>query len=281
MPCAFYHIDEVGITQPTDNSNGTTAFPSCRGYTKMTKNNSIFTWVRAGLEKRALFNRINSVKDDDDNADDTTTSKFTTIDGWRVLRYTKRVGFGNRCYKLVQQAILDWDFEACHGNKFMGIVSALGAASNVATTVDSRGSADIMRSSLAKTRKHLLATFTGFHLPKLLLNKSIYIVNPVHLVYEVKDVRHKASSSPTTNNCLYSSTAYATLTGHLLAGEERVTVKIGNDSTSCKRVDVEILSFSRPVPSSKLSKCIWPLIGQMQNKFFLSEIYHLDKIAKQ
>jgi uncharacterized protein (UPF0548 family) len=234
------------------------------------------------LEKHTLFNRIYSLKDDDDDddddADDTTTSKFTTMDGWRVLRYTKHVGFGNKCYKQVQKAILDWDFEAFHGNKFMGIVSALGAASKVATTIDSRGSVDITRSSsLAKMKKHLLATFTGFHLPKqLLINKSIYIVNPVHVVYEVKDVRH----STTNNICIYSSTAYATLTGHLLAGEERVTVSIRNDSTSRKRVDVEILSFSRPVPTSKLSKCIWPLIGQMQNQFFLSEIYYLGEIAK-
>jgi uncharacterized protein (UPF0548 family) len=152
--------------------------------------------------------------------------------------------------------MLDWDFEACAGNKYMGILSAETSKK----AVNEAGPSFI-------ARRHLLATFTGMNFPKPL--KLLFVINPVHVVYEVKDDSHQIP------NCLFSSTAYATLTGHLLAGEERVTVVIDAGDA----VAVEILSFSRPAPSIK-GKCIWPLIGRMQQQFFLSEIHHLDRIAK-
>ena len=99
--------------------------------------------------------------------------------------------------------------------------------------------------------------------------KLLFVINPVHMVYEVKD------DSRQIPNCLFSSTAYATLTGHLLAGEERVIVVIDAGDV----VAIEILSFSQPALSIK-GKCIWPLIGRMQQQFFLSELQHLDRIAK-
>jgi uncharacterized protein (UPF0548 family) len=152
--------------------------------------------------------------------------------------------------------MLDWDFEACEGNRCMGILST--AMSN--KTVDV-GCNETSPRSRFLTRRHLLATFTGIIFPIPL--KPLFVINPVHVVYEVKNSRR-------------SSTAYATLTGHLLAGEERVTVLIdGKDA-----VVVEILSFSRPAPTLK-GKCIWPLIGRMQQRFFLAEIHHLDRIAKR
>lgn len=190
------------------------------------------------------------------NDDDVTIRSSTTIDGWRVLRYRKRVGTGKRCYRRVQHAMLDWDFEACEGNRCMGILST--PMSN--KTVDV-GCNEASPRSRFLTRRHLLATFTGIIFPIPL--KPLFVINPVHVVYEVKNSRR-------------SSTAYATLTGHLLAGEERVTVLIdGGDA-----VVVEILSFSRPAPTLR-GKCIWPLIGRMQQRFFLAEVHHLDRIAKR
>ena len=112
-----------------------------------------------------------------------------------------------------------------------------------------------------------MATFSQIGFPKPM--KSMFIVNPVHVIYEIKDAHR-------SRKCIYSSAAYATLSGHLLAGEERVTVQKGERD----EVEIEILSFSRST-SSILGKCIWPLIGQMQQHFFLSELYHLDKVAKE
>ncbi len=227
--------DEVGITRPI---NGDESFPSCLGYTKKAKYDSTF--------RRVL------------DQNDTTLSGHTTVDGWRVLRYQKRVGYGKSCYRRVQNAVFDWEFESRNGNASLGIVSS---------ALPSEKDVDVLATSTASpTTTKLLATFTGMRFPDPI--NSIFVVNPVHVVYEMRDLRQAPRS-------IVSSVAYATLSGHLLAGEERVTVRKGERD----EVEVEILSFSRST-SSIVGKCIWPLIGRMQQQFFLSELYHLDKIAK-
>ena len=218
----------MGITQPAI-ATGDDMFPSCIGYSKM--------------KDKAL--RRKQVKNSDKDSITICTGK--TCDGWRVLQFHERVGSGKSCYKRVKNAILDWDFVAYKGKKSMGIVSAA------------------MEQKANIPRRNLLATFTELYLPKPL--KSLFVVNPVHVVYEVKDNKHK-------NKCKCSSTAYATMTGHLLSGEERVTVRIGKED----EVDVEILSFSRSAPSFG-GKVIWPLIGGMQREFFLAELNHLANVA--
>ena len=186
------------------------------------------------------------------NNDDTKTiCSSTTVDGWRVLRFYKRVGYGKQCYNRVQEAVFNWDFTSHVDKKSMGIISA----------------ATECKRSTNKTRKNLFATFTEIYLP----SKSLFVVNPVHVVYNVKD--HQKST--TKGKCIYSSSAYATLSGHLLSGEERVSV-IWNRSND--EVHVEILSFSRASPST-VGRLIWPLIGGMQKNFFLEELDHLDKVA--
>ncbi|KAL7426939.1 hypothetical protein ACHAXH_001106 [Discostella pseudostelligera] len=234
---ASFNHDEVGITKPTISDN---PFPSCLGYQTRTKKTSSY--------HREFGN---------DN-DTTTLTGHTTVDGWRVLRYQKRVGYGKRCYRRVRTALFHWDFEARVGSKSMGIVSSTLPLEN---DVDIR-----LKNKASTTMKNLLATFTELRFPKPL--KSIFVVNPVHVVYEVMD-------APGARNSLFSSAAYATLSGHLLAGEERVTVR----KCSNNEVEVEIVSFSRSTRSI-LGKCIWSLIGRMQQQFFLSELWHLDKIAK-
>ena len=187
------------------------------------------------------------------NDDATKICSNTTVDGWRVLRFYKRVGYGKQCYNRVQDAVFNWDFTSRVGKKSMGIISA---------------ATDCKRPT-NKTRKGLLATFTEIYIPKPL--KSLFVINPVHVVYNVKN--HQKST--TKGKCVSSSTAYATLSGHLLSGEERVSV-IWNRSND--EVYVEILSFSRGAPSA-MGRLIWPLIGGMQSSFFLSEMDHLDKVA--
>ena len=189
------------------------------------------------------------------NIDDTTTiCNNKTIDGWRVLRFYKRVGYGKSCYKRVQEAVFDWDFTSHTSKKSMGIISAT----------------DCNR-SMNKTRKTLLATFTEIYIPRPL--KSVFVINPVHVVYDVKDNQKFTAKV----NSISSSTAYATLSGHLLSGEERVSVVWNRNKDD---VYVEILSFSRAAPSV-MGKLIWPLIGGMQKNFFLAELDHLDKVASE
>lgn len=231
------HTEEVGITRPTSSDDDDDIFPSCIGYSKKMKRRT---------HKQTIKEK--------NNDNETTVCSSTTVDGWRVLRFYKRVGCGKSCYKRVEDAVFNWDFTSHIGSKSMGIISA---------------ATDCNR-SMNKTRKGLLATFTEINIPKPL--KSLFVVNPVHVVYNEKD--HQKST--TKGKCIYSSSAYATMTGHLLSGEERVSV-IWNRSND--EVYVEIVSFSRAAPST-VGKLIWPLIGGMQSSFFLSELDHLDNVAK-
>ena len=87
------------------------------------------------------------------------------------------------------------------------------------------------------------------------------------VVYDVLDQRGPG--------CTFTSTAYATLKGHWLRGEERVTVICRDGSHD---VDVEILSVSKAGPSL-WSKTIWPFVGTMQKTFFQQHLDHLAKTA--
>ena len=161
----------------------------------------------------------------------------------------------------MQNAVLNWDFEERIGKKSMGILSATSKPQ-----LDVRLT-DKSIPGTTKPRRSLMATFTEIYFSQPW--DSLFIVNPVHVVYEVKDAH--------TPQYKFSSTAYATLSGHLLSGEERVSViwRRGRGEA----VDVEIVSFSRSTESLG-GKLIWPLIGRMQKQFFISEIEHLDTVAK-
>ncbi len=150
---------------------------------------------------------------------------------------------------------------------------------------------------------------------------TLYAVNPVAVVYDVVDERgdykgkggdgfansitahrHTNGEQGATRHygCTYSSTAYATLKGHLLSGEERVSVILRHDadeglgprqsniletsrgvhgSRKDGYVDVEIVSFSKAAPSI-LGKLIWPFIAKKQDEFFQSEMNALERVAK-
>lgn len=188
-------------------------------------------------------------------------SESLVVDGWRILRFTARVGVGKVCYRQARDAVLGWNFHSKCGKKSMGIVS-INASGFLG---ESEGLRNIARSKgYSRPRKSLLATFTELALPFV----QIYVVNPVHTVYEKVDCWHRPSK------CVYSCTSYATLRGHLLSGEERVLARM----RSSGEVYVEIVSFSRAGPSV-IGKIVWPFIGRVQKQFFMKEIDHLAKAA--
>jgi uncharacterized protein (UPF0548 family) len=98
----------------------------------------------------------------------------------------------------------------------------------------------------------------------------VVAMNPVGVVYDLVDQRGLDGSTT------YTSTAYATLRGHWLTGEERVTVAL-RDSGS---VDVEILSYSRPSRSWP-GRVVWPFVGGMQRRFFERQLDALERAAAQ
>jgi uncharacterized protein (UPF0548 family) len=195
-------------------------------------------------------------------------------DRWRRLRFVQRVGRGLECYQRVRDAALLWEFSAPTNNKGMMQIQ-LPAEKNqqpvhnrrfsVHTLSTVSWSDNVMQIWSGPARRFVTYTATGSRLfgwlPKL------YAVNPVQEVYELLDQR-----GPCTT---YSCTAYATSKGHLLCGEERVTVAFRDDTGF---VDVEILSLSKPASSMK-SKLVWPLIGRMQQRFFQDQLNSLEQVA--
>jgi uncharacterized protein (UPF0548 family) len=216
---------------------------------------------------------------------------------WRILIYRKSVGNGKACYERVRDAALDWDFQSDDG--CMGIIEVpvtspnggnsrwgqlkssmngrvpvpyLGAAARRYsvrpvieeddTIPNSDNNSGVYRSLGPSSRR-----FVTYTTSKLMaaFRRQLYAVNPVMVVYDLVDQR-----APGTT---FTSTAYATLKGHWLRGEERVTVALRDGSNE---VDVEILSISRAGPSL-WGKTLWPFVGNMQTKFFEQ---HLDHLAR-
>lgn len=238
-----FNHNSVGITHPIRSSHDI-SFPLCSGYASDNEGNlcSIFL-DRLGRSSRNTSNNI-------------VCNCINNYKGWRILQFHKRVGSGKECYRQLQNAIYNWNFESCkeEGRKSVGILAPnksvrLAASPFTSTIIPRRG---------------LLATFS--QIPFI----GSYVVNPIHVIYDITD------DCKLIPNCLVSSSSYATLQGHLLAGEERVSVILRDNND----VDVEIMSFSRSAPSLN-GRIVWPFIGSMQTQFFLKEMEHLMRVAKR
>eukprot|EP00536_Pseudo-nitzschia_multiseries_P010666 jgi/Psemu1/203833/e_gw1.334.47.1 len=210
---------------------------------------------------------------------------------WRILTYRKRVGKGKECYEKVRDAALDWEFqsadgstgmmqvpEACpSGDKFplemaspnskrsYSIQPIHDDGSGASHGTKTHSSSSSLYRSLGSRRLVSFASksVAGF-LPSA-MQRRIYSINPVMVVYDVVDQRAPDGQST------FTSTAYSTLKGHFLRGEERVTVALRDGSED---VEVEILSLSRAGPGL-FGKTLWPFIGNMQSNFFRQQLEHL------
>jgi len=205
---------------------------------------------------------------------------------WRVLRLHKRIGQGSECYQRVRDAALQWEFSTQQQQQGMEQVNPqalkhrhkFGQRYDVVPTFNDN---DVYEDVYAPVRSNQvlqiwsgpgrrLVTYTTT--PKFLNFKwlpKLYAINPVSVVYDLVDQR-----GPSTT---YSSTAYATVKGHWLRGEERVTVAMRDSSGY---VDVEILSLSKPAPGM-IGRFVWPLIGGMQRTFFANQMQSLERVAQQ
>jgi len=255
---------------------------------------------RDGIKETSTKWRIFSPKRNNRNSNGRSAKdgSFRKED-WRILTYRKRVGRGRGCYEKVRDAALDWEFQSADGSTGMmqvpdacpnsdnnytlqssSTTSANNKRSYSVQPIDDHGSGSSTTSSpnayspssslyrsLGSRRLVSFASksITGF-LP-LSLQRRIYSINPVMVVYDVVDQR--APDGRTT----FTSTAYATLKGHFLRGEERVTVALRDGSQD---VEVEILSISRAGPSL-FGKTLWPFISKMQSSFFRQQLQHLSE----
>jgi uncharacterized protein (UPF0548 family) len=231
---------------------------------------------------------------------------------WRVLRYRRRVGRGSACYQRVRDAALQWEFSSPEQDKGMLQVTPSAATVSSEHNKHKQHNQQVRRSSRSRRggggggggaytvlpivselddiyapstsdqimkiwsgpgRRLVTFTASGVRLPITLparfqgMVPTLYAINPVAVVYDLVDERGPATT--------YSSTAYATVKGHLLRGEERVTVALRDSG----HVDVEIISFSKPAASVQ-GRLVWPIIGGMQQTFFEEQMSSLERVAQ-
>ncbi|CAJ1953372.1 unnamed protein product [Cylindrotheca closterium] len=199
---------------------------------------------------------------------------------WRILTYRQRVGKGRECYERVRDAALDWEFQTNDGVMGMLKIPSASSVQKMASKVNEqngieRGSYSVRRDPINDVQEPLafhrgigsfrrMVTFSASELP---FRRKVYAVNPVMVIYDLVDQR----SSGTT----FTSSAYATMKGHLIRGEERLTVALRDRGED---VDVEIVSISKPGNSLK-GKFAWPFVTNMQQTFFKQQLGALQKIA--
>mmetsp|Transcript_26558 Transcript_26558/g.38841 ORF Transcript_26558/g.38841 Transcript_26558/m.38841 type:complete len:359 (-) Transcript_26558:348-1424(-) len=213
----------------------------------------------------------------------------STKDGnWRVLRYTQRVGRGMECYQSVRDCCLDWQFSSnTNGDSSGRGIRAVKAPARrmVPRQVHSGAGYDIVHNELDVEDRpcstsesclqigpgRRLATYAETRLPFGAGNflPKLQVYNPGCVVYDVVDQRGPGTT--------YTSTAFGTLTGHWLQGEERVTVAVRDDPSQA--VDVEIVSYSRPSPG--VGRIVWPFISRLQNRFFQSQLRSIAEEAEK
>jgi len=197
---------------------------------------------------------------------------------WRVLRFRRRVGRGLACYQRVRDAALQWEFSSPAADKGMLQVEPAAVPNgryargySVHSVSEDNVYAPVRASDQTFNKiwsgpGRRLVTYTATRL-RLRWTLHLFAINPVAVVYDLVDERGPATT--------YSATAYATEEGHLLRGEERVTVALRD----CGNVDVEIISFSKPAASVK-GRVIWPVIGGMQKSFFIEQLNSLQRVAE-
>mmetsp|Transcript_24752 Transcript_24752/g.26613 ORF Transcript_24752/g.26613 Transcript_24752/m.26613 type:complete len:283 (+) Transcript_24752:471-1319(+) len=207
--------------------------------------------------------------------------------------YTEKLPVkAKKCYQQVRDAALDWEFQSADGSLGMmeipiyqsrnGMIKSpkrpntfpTPSRYSVQPIIDESdlGSYSASSSLYRSLGSRRLVSFSSQSITRFLppsLQQRIYAINPVMVVYDVIDQR-----APQT---LFTSTAYSTLKGHFLRGEERVTVVLRDGS---QQVEIELLSISR-AGNSLSGKTLWPLIGKMQDNFFRQQLEHLAKSGSE
>jgi len=217
---------------------------------------------------------------------------------YRVIRIKKKVGKGKDTYELMKNYILRWNPTICctwAGIRTCSTLRRNCIGEDITEPFSDSISEKVMQIWNRGGRK--LATFSR------VFGTRLWCMNPCMVVYDLVDVRNEKG--------IYSSTAYGTLKGHFLSGEECISVSIQNwnDSffspkkqniISCKNdesttvthpnlspcfkqegdVFVEILSYSCPTDGI-IGKVIFSSVKRMQERFFREQMNSLERTAKQ
>jgi len=232
------------------------------------------------------------------NIEATIMNEFNKKDKkYRIIRFKKVVGKGDKTYQILKNAILQWS-PTLQQNNWAGI--HMIGSKNIKRIINE----DVPCAPLpASVSDHVLQVWNngGRRLVTFsrVFGSRLFCMNPCLVIYDLVDEKQDDCDA------IFTSTAYATLKGHFLCGEERVTVGIQNSynkklileasnnnfhfmsSSSSKEHDndddgqvfVEILSCSRP-NTGILGNVMFHFVKNMQLRFFKSQLDTLQEIAK-
>lgn len=198
----------------------------------------------------------------DKNAGEITNTPWPTTAilphaSWRRIRLCSSVGRGVRCYQRCREAALAWEFQG----KSKGMIAVPHRDVDPTNHRDGSFKSREVGGSSDASRRRRFITYSKIRLP--FDRSSLYVMSPVAVVYDVVDGK--------TTGGVYTATAYGTMRGHWLRGEERVCVRYCHASGA---VELEIISFSKPA-RSVMGYLVWPLIGKMQRTFFEQQMQEL------
>jgi len=188
----------------------------------------------------------------------------------RVLRYQLQVGEGMNCYERVRDFALKWEFDS--GDKGIECVESTSQRSRY-----SQSSFRVLHPLEGTTTSAERSESWGRRMVSWTKVGPFYVLSPIAVIYECINQNGSGRDGAGT---LYTSCAYATQQGHWLSGEERVTIALreSKDPFRPPPVEVEIVSISRAAPSF-MGRLAWPLIGRMQEKFFVEQLRALHNSA--
>lgn len=192
-----------------------------------------------------------------------------------MLRYRRKIGKGSACYAAARDAALNWKLHPRGGA--LGVELVSDALNDAARNPFGPVVSDKVMAIWNSGRKRLVTMKK--------MAGPLWVVNPCVVVYELVDAKNRGA--------MYTSTAYATLEGHFLAGEERVSVvlkdervyrkggslnKVSTEENRNGEVYVEILSVSCPSPGL-IGRVIFPFVKKAQDAFFKEEMDTLERIG--
>lgn len=217
-----FNHDFVGITNPIKQSSSSLLITTL---SSSSSNNDMDNIISSPCTSATTIDTNNNEHD----------SIITKNDGsnnnkkYRIIRYKKIIGKGDKTYQILKNAILQWSptlplssSSTKNGNNinWAGIQMLKSnkhiLKEDINTNYEGLSNTNIME-IWNTNRQRRLVTFSR------VFGSRLWCMNPCLVIYDLLDEKQINNDD---FDCTFTSTAYATLKGHFLCGEERVTVGI-------------------------------------------------------
>jgi len=215
--------------------------------------------------------------------DEILSYKETNKHKYRIIKYKKTIGKGEETYNKLKHSILQWSPTTSKDWSGIQILKPNKHILQEDISTNYEPLTNIVQ--IWQSNRRRLVTYSKIF-------GKLWCFNPCCVIYDVLDQEGE--------DCIFTSTAYATLKGHFLCGEERLTVGMKRKSEPSYSnslpiieasninqissqddegdVFVEILSCSTP-SKGIFGNVVFHLVKNMQLRFFRDQLETLERIA--